>query len=78
MGRRVSSAKVYTSVPWPNIGARVWVRATRTSVATYLEDQRLATHSRHGPTAPPLPHRDPRRAVIPDRQEGGLNHGVVR
>jgi len=37
------------SVPWPNIGARVWVRATGTSVAIYLEDQRLATHSRQGP-----------------------------
>lgn len=37
------------SVPWPNIGAGVWVKATSSSVTIYLEDQRLATHARSGP-----------------------------
>lgn len=37
------------SVPWRLIGQTVWVRATPKTVAMYAEDERVATHSRHGP-----------------------------
>jgi transposase len=36
------------SVPWPHIGARVWVKATPASVLIYAQDQRIATHVRDG------------------------------
>jgi len=38
----------FWSVPWPNIGAQVLVRATPTSVEIYRDDSRIATHSRSG------------------------------
>lgn len=36
------------SVPWPHLGADLWVRATPKSVTLYHEDERLATHARVG------------------------------
>lgn len=36
------------SVPWRNIGRKVWLRVTATSVAVYYDDERIATHSRRG------------------------------
>ncbi len=41
-------AKRMYSVPWQNIGRRVWLRVTATSVAVYFDDQRIATHPRRG------------------------------
>jgi len=40
-------ARLY-SAPWPHIGARVWIKATPSSVVIYHEDQRIATHERNG------------------------------
>lgn len=37
------------SVPWTLIGQHIWVRATANTVAAYADDERVATHSRHGP-----------------------------
>lgn len=37
------------SVPWRLLGRRVWVRATKTTVTIYCDDDRVATHSRCGP-----------------------------
>jgi hypothetical protein len=36
------------SVPWPHIGAQVWIKATPSSVMVYAADQRIATHDRRG------------------------------
>jgi len=36
------------SVPWQNIGRKVWLRVTATSVAVYFDDERIATHPRRG------------------------------
>jgi transposase len=36
------------SVPWKLVGKRVWIRATRSSVVVYHEDERVATHERRG------------------------------
>ncbi len=36
------------SVPWPHLGAELWVRGTPKSVTLYHEDERLATHARVG------------------------------
>ena len=37
------------SVPWSLLGQKVWVRATRGTVAIYHDDERVATHDRTGP-----------------------------
>lgn len=37
------------SVPWRLMGRGVWVRATKTTVTIYCDDDRVATHSRRGP-----------------------------
>ena len=37
------------SVPWRLVGKDVWIRATSTTVAIYLEEQRIATHQRRSP-----------------------------
>ncbi len=37
------------SVPWRLLGRAVWVRATKTTVTIYCDDDRVATHSRRGP-----------------------------
>jgi transposase len=37
------------SVPWRLLGRAVWVRATKTTVSIYCDDDRVATHSRRGP-----------------------------
>jgi len=37
------------SVPWSLLGQKVWVRATRGTVAIYHDDERVATHERTGP-----------------------------
>ncbi len=34
------------SVPWRNIGRKVWIRATDASVYVYHDEERVATHSR--------------------------------
>lgn len=39
--------KLY-SVPWRLINREVWIRATAASVAIYMDDERVATHSRSG------------------------------
>lgn len=39
------------SVPWRLIGREVWVRATPSTVAVYLDDERVATHARAGATS---------------------------
>ncbi len=36
------------SVPWHHIGARVWVKASPSSVMVYAADRRIATHDRRG------------------------------
>jgi len=36
------------SVPWRLINREVWIRATTTSLAIYVDDERVATHSRSG------------------------------
>jgi transposase len=36
------------SVPWTLLGKTVWIRATRTSVVVYFDDERVATHERNG------------------------------
>lgn len=36
------------SVPWTLVGKTVWLRATRTSVVVYYQDERVATHDRCG------------------------------
>lgn len=36
------------SVPWPHLGARVWIKATPSSVLVYAQDERIATHERRG------------------------------
>lgn len=36
------------SVPWANIGRRVWIKVTPATVAIYHDDQRIATHERAG------------------------------
>lgn len=36
------------SVPWRLLRQKVWVRATPDTVAVYWNDERVATHSRHG------------------------------
>lgn len=36
------------SVPWRLINREVWIRATMSSVAIYVDDERVATHSRSG------------------------------
>ena len=37
------------SVPWQNVGARVWVKAAGKSVWVYRDNERIATHRRYGP-----------------------------
>lgn len=37
------------SVPWRWVGQQVWIRATPTTVVIYANDERVATHDRHGP-----------------------------
>lgn len=39
----------FYSVPWKLVGQEVWVRATRSTVAIYHDDERVATHDRNGP-----------------------------
>jgi transposase len=36
------------SVPWRHINQQVWVRASSGEVCIYLDDERIATHDRHG------------------------------
>lgn len=36
------------SVPWRNVGAEVWVRATNHTVTVHRDDARIATHARTG------------------------------
>ena len=36
------------SVPWKQLGQRVWTRVCRHTVAIYVDDLRVASHSRHG------------------------------
>jgi len=36
------------SVPWRLVGSKVWVRATSRTVLLYADDERVATHPRHG------------------------------
>lgn len=38
----------FYSVPWKLIGQEVWIRATRSTVAIYHDDERVATHDRKG------------------------------
>lgn len=40
--------KRFYSVPWRFIGRKVWIRASPTMVTIYGDDQRIATHDRHG------------------------------
>lgn len=37
------------SAPWTLIGQSLWVRATTSMVAIFAQDERVATHDRHGP-----------------------------
>ncbi len=41
------AGRIY-SVPWPNIGKEVFVRATSSTVEVYRDDARIATHERRG------------------------------
>jgi transposase len=43
----VSFERRFYSVPW-NVVGDVWIRATSTTVEIYANDDRIATHSRHG------------------------------
>jgi transposase len=36
------------SVPWKHVGKQGWVRATPTAITVYVEDERVAAHSRIG------------------------------
>lgn len=36
------------SVPWILLGKKVWIRASRSSVVVYHQDERVATHDRRG------------------------------
>lgn len=38
------------SVPWTLVGSTVWIRATKSTIVVYADDQRVATHSREGET----------------------------
>jgi len=38
----------FYSVPWAHLGKEAWVRATADAVDVYVEDSRVALHSRHG------------------------------
>ena len=44
----VAFDKRYYSVPWLHIGKEAWIRATPDAVDVFVEDSRVATHSRHG------------------------------
>lgn len=37
------------SVPWPHVGAEVWLRATASEVEAFHDDRLVAVHSRRGP-----------------------------
>lgn len=49
------------SVPWRLLGTEVWLRATKESVWIYADDERVATHSRHGDN-----HRSTVEAHLPE------------
>lgn len=57
------------SVPWPHVGTRVWIKATRESVAIYAGETRIATHERRGTERhSTLPaHLPPHRSVLAER-----------
>lgn len=44
----VAFERRYYSVPWPNIGKDAWIRATPDVVEVWIDDARVATHSRRG------------------------------
>ncbi|MFZ5482000.1 MAG: IS21 family transposase [Myxococcota bacterium] len=44
----VAFDKRFYSVPWQHVGKEAWVRATPDAVDVYVEDTRVAMHSRHG------------------------------
>jgi len=44
----VAFERRYYSVPWPNIGKDAWIRATPDTVEVWIDDARVATHSRRG------------------------------
>jgi transposase len=56
------------SVPWPHLGAWVWVQASAHTVMIFADDKRVATHSRRGPG-----HRSTVEAHLPD-QRAALRH----
>lgn len=51
------------SVPWRLVGRDVWVRATKTTVMIYCDDERVATHSRRGPS-----RRSTREEHLPEQR----------
>ncbi|GDX83863.1 hypothetical protein LBMAG42_56740 [Deltaproteobacteria bacterium] len=44
----VAFDKRFYSVPWPNVGKEAWIRATADAVDIYIDDSRVAMHSRRG------------------------------
>lgn len=44
----VAFDKRFYSVPWPNVGKDAWIRATPDAVDVYVDDTRVAMHSRRG------------------------------
>jgi len=57
------------SVPWPHLGARVWVKATHATVAIYAGATRIATHERRGlgRRSTVADHLPPHRSVLAER-----------
>lgn len=56
------------SVPWQQLGQRVWVRACAHTLAIYADDVRIATHSRRGKD-----YRSTVESHLPDHR-GELRH----
>jgi transposase len=56
------------SVPWKHVGATVWARATAKAIAVYADNERVATHDRHG-----VGHRATIEAHLPDHR-AALRH----